>query len=92
MASPVAGIRLDYLLNICKQISSSGELAQILGVPVEKHIALLVQDGRFKFTQLTPFGDQAKAYSPEEQAMAQSIVDKIIKSNYPGQEGLPGVR
>jgi hypothetical protein len=92
MAEPVAGIRLDYLVKMMKAVLEDKELESILGAPIEKHIALVVEDGRFQFNVLTPFGEQEKPFTDEEKARAREIVGRIIKSNYPGTEGLPEVR
>ncbi|MFC2162350.1 hypothetical protein ACFLRF_01595 [Candidatus Altiarchaeota archaeon] len=92
MGEPVAGIRLDYLANIINSILTDDELEGLLGAPLATHIALVVEDGRFQFNVLTPFGEDEKELSEEDKSKAMSIVERIIKSNFPGTEGLPGVR
>ena len=90
--APAAGIRLDYLLRIVDALVGSEELKRILGEPVEKHIVLLVEDGRFRFNALTPFGEEEKEFTEEEKARAKAVVEGVVKVNYPGTEGLPEVR
>jgi len=87
-----AGMRLDYLLSIVNELLASKELESILGSPLEKHVALTVENGRFHFRQLTPFGEKAKVLTPEEDAMVRGIIKRIIKSHYPGTENMPEVR
>ncbi len=89
---PVAGIRLDYLLKIVEGLRGNKELRNILGDPVEKHIVLLVEDGRFKFNSLTPYGGEEKTFAEEDRVRAKEIVESVINANYPGTEGLPEVR
>ncbi|MFH1404396.1 MAG: hypothetical protein ABIH11_09025 [Candidatus Altiarchaeota archaeon] len=92
MAEQLTGIRLDYLSKIMTAITEDDELESILGSPLERHIALVVKDGRFQFNVITPFGEGERDYGDEDKVRAQQIVTSIIKSNYPGTEGLPGVR
>jgi hypothetical protein len=87
-----AGIRLDYLLNIGNAIAKSKELEAILGSPVEKHVCVVVEDGRFRFKSLTPTGETKKDYTLQQQAQAAAIVEKLIRAHRPGHEDLPGVR
>jgi len=87
-----AGIRLDYLLRITGAILANKELESILGSPLDKHVVLLVKDGRFQFNILTPFGEEKKPLKSEEEARARKIVEDIVKANYPGSEGIPEVR
>ena len=90
MGEPEAGIRLDYIRRIINALAENRELEGLLGAPVEKHVVLLVEGGRFKFNALTPYGENQREYSADEKMRAAEIVDAIIKANYPGTESLPG--
>ena len=85
-------MRLDYLKRIIDAIAANRELESILGAPIERHVVVLVENGRFKFNQLTPTGEAKRSYTPPEQARAAEIVQTIIKQHYPGSEGLPEVK
>ena len=92
MGRPVAGMRLDYMKRIVDAIAVDKELESVLGAPVDRHVVLLVEGGRFKFNALTPVGEEVKDYTSEQKARAAQIVQNIIKMNYPGNAGLPEVK
>jgi len=91
MAQPL-GIRLDFLSKLLEAIKSNKELESILGSPIERHMVLLVEGGKFRFRRLTPFGEAEKPLTAEELSRASEIVDALVMANKPGSESLPEVR
>jgi len=92
MGRIVAGIRLDHLRHVLNAIAQNKELEAILGSPVERHVAVVVRDGKFRFNQLTPHGEEKKTFTPEDEARVRKIVDKIMHDFRPGMESLPEVK
>jgi len=87
-----AGIRLDYLLNVGNAIAASRELEAVLGAPAAKHVAVVAENGKFRFKSLTPIGEQKKEFTPEQQAQAAAIVAKLMKAYHPDTVDLPEVK
>lgn len=91
-AKQANGMRLDFFLNIADRIIANSELEAIVGAPVEKHVALVVEDNHLRFYAVQPHGEEKRELTEAEKQRMQAITEEIIKTNFAGSNNLPGVK
>lgn len=85
-------MRLDYFLNIVDSVLVNKELEGIVGTPIDKHVALVVEDGHLRLVAVQPHGEEKRQLTDEQKKKMQEITEKIIKTNFAGSGNLPGVK
>ncbi|MFH1789044.1 MAG: hypothetical protein ABH834_06665 [Candidatus Altiarchaeota archaeon] len=86
------GMRLDYFMNIVDRILANEELEAIVGTPIEKHVALVVEDNHLRFYAVQPHGEERRELPAGQKARMQEITEEIIKTNFAGSTNLPEIR